>query len=220
MFGKTFTILSLLISVLSFKANANMLNSEKYVMEPNWGWITTSLNSESQSDSSYSIKYSFFERTTSKVYYVYDKKDTNKVLYKFVQEPGGRKATLYKKFDGENYETLLSLDYIGRTKQAHNLKYYYEYNILDKDNTIVAHFYYDKMLPWYNHNDFTGGFELRTPDNNNILIQAFQPDNESYRMELMLAPKLSRELLLAVSSFMIPNIRIHVDSSALIDSND
>ena len=82
MFRRVLTSLSLVIGFLTFQAFANTMNFEKYELRP---YVLTSyLNSENQAYPSYSIKYSFFEMTMDKIYYIYDKKNTNKVLYKFL----------------------------------------------------------------------------------------------------------------------------------------
>lgn len=222
MFRRVLTSLSLVIGFLTFQAFANTMNFEKYELRP---YVLTSyLNSENQAYPSYSIKYSFFEMTMDKIYYIYDKKNTNKVLYKFVSSMGG-KASLYKKIDGDNYKKILSFERESvsfddiftdsahaNKKSARDFGYLYTYNVMDENNTMIAHLYVKKLKPWYQllENDYTGGFELRSLDNSGVLIQGSQPDNQRYRMELMVAPKLSKVLLLAVSNFMIPHTEVHV----------
>lgn len=219
MFEKTITVCSLMMGFATLQAHANTSNFEKYELRPYW-W-TTYLNSEEHADTSYVIKYSVLEKTFNKVYYISDRNDPEKILYKFVQELGGEKATLYKTRDGENYEKLLSLDYLGRTQQARQHKYYYEYNVLDKNNNKTASFYFKNQANHKeNSQDYTGGFELRSLDNKNVLIQGLQPDKESSNMDILLAPKLSKEVLLLISNFIIPNTEKHsdLDFSAILHS--
>ena len=204
MFEKTVTLCSLMMGVATFQAYGENMNFEKYELRSYW-W-TTYLNSEDHVDKSYVIKYSFLEKTLSKVYYISERDNTEKVLYKFVQDLGGQHATLSKNLGADNYEKVLSLEYKGNTQGARELNYYYEYSVLDKNSNKIASFYFKKRP---NNNktgrDYTGGFELRTIENKNILVQGLQPDKESSNMDLLLKPKLSKEILLLISNFIVPN---------------
>ena len=232
MFRKVLTVLSLAICFITFQSFANTIDFKRYTLEPYSGFTTATLDSKGQSEASYSMHYSFFEMTIDKVYYIYDKKNTSKVLYKFVSNFMGP-SSLYKKLDGDKYEKVLSFEPVRSVKnffsfkgkeeviKARELGYFYIYNILDKKNNIIAHLYYQKRNTMNHFNsfyDYTGGFELRTPDNESILIKAYQPSYEYYTMQLKVAPNVSKELLLAVSNFMVPTTERYDRFSDIIDT--
>ena len=163
----------------------------------------------------YLIKYSFFELTLSKVYYIYDKENTNKVLYKFVRESNAKKSFLYEKLKGKDYKKLISIEYIGKSKSAQKFNYSYEFNVLDENNYLLAHLFFKKKPYWLKEErdysgfwDKTGLFELRSPSNADYLMYGFKKDKESDKISIYALSSLPIELKLAITSFLIPKTKI------------
>ena len=132
MFKKVLMSLSLIIGFLTLQSYGNPMNIVEYKLIPNK--ITSYLDNENQSSQSYVIKYSFFELTTDKVYYIYDKKDTSHALFKFVTSTLGN-SILYKSIEGQKYEKALSI----KALKGNNQEYYNHsnaYDVLDENNTV------------------------------------------------------------------------------------